>query len=404
MKKSALAIISITVVLAAIVAAATPAGARGVADALSWIKARQGADGGFAEPDASPDGTTTCWAMLAGSSAGQSVLEWRNGGAGPAAYLESQAASLTKLPDIELYCLALAEAGADPADLAGKDLPALIRSALKADGRIGADIKETCMGLTALAAAGQEAPAKSTAWLLDRQRADGGWGESDKVVVTDTALAVEALVAQAQAEASVTDPAMKLLRQKMAADGGFAGESSKTDVQTTATVMRAIYAAGQDPTQAAWTFHGSNPVTFLDSMQAADGHYQYSKGTELEPTVTTSMAVPSASGKHFPLASAAASTGTGIRDLGATGAGIAPSSGPASRVQGARTRSAANMSASGSASSTGGIGGLWLFLLMCAVYIFALAIAALVAAKLYVPPAGKETPAAQEPPWQGTRS
>jgi iron complex transport system substrate-binding protein len=400
MKIRTLAIIWVAASVAALTFA-PPAAAKGVGDAINYVKARQGADGGFSEPDASPDGITTCWAMLAGTSTGQPVLEWQNGGAGPAAYLESQANALTKLPDIELYCLALAESGADPGDLGGKDLPAMIKSAAKEDGRIGASIHETCMGLTALASAGQEPPAGSVSWLLENQRADGGWGESDKVVVADTALAVEALVAQSQAEASVTDPAMKLLRQKMAADGGFPGESGKTDVQATATVMRAIYSAGQDPTSATWTFHGNNPVTFLDSMQAADGHYSYSKGTESEPTMTTSMAIPAVAGKHFPLTAPTVATGTGISDLGTTGAAMAPSSGPAARVQATRSRQATNISASGTASTNGGIGGLWLFLVMCSIYVVVLGIAALVAAKLYVPRAPGSVNAVQPPPWGG---
>ena len=47
--------------------------AKGAPDAINYIKARQGTDGGFAEPDAASDGTTTCWAMFAGASAGEQV-------------------------------------------------------------------------------------------------------------------------------------------------------------------------------------------------------------------------------------------------------------------------------------------------------------------------------------------
>jgi len=365
--------------------------AKGAPDAINYIKARQGADGGFAEPDAASDGTTTCWAMLAGASAGEQVAGWTNAGKSPVDFLQSQAAGLAKLDDLELYTLALAEAGADPRDFAGKDLVSLIAAQVKSDGRIGDTMAQHCWGLIALAAAGEAAPPKSDTWLVEHQRADGGWGESDAVVVADTGLAVEALTGIGQLDETASSQAMKLLKSKIGPAGGFSSGKGAENSMLTASVMRAIYAAGQDPASAAWSFHGNTPAKFLASMQAADGHYQFSKGTESQPAMTTSIAVPADGGKHFPLQAETAGVDTtsgGVKDLGTQGAGIVPAADTRQKTPAATGTPAA--SASASAQST--FSGLWLFLIICATYVLTLAIAALVATKLYQPPDVSGTP------------
>ena len=363
----------------------TPCQAAGAPDALNYIKARQGSDGGFAEPDAASDGTTTCWAMLAGSSAGEQVSTWKNGGKTPLDFLQSQAAGLTKLEDIELYTLALAEAVADPRNFAGKNLVSLILAHVKSDGRIGDSMAQHCWGLIALAAAGEAAPPKSDTWLVEQQRADGGWGESDAVVVADTGLAVEALTGIGQLDQGVSAQSMKLLKTKIGPAGGFSSGKGPENSMLTASVMRAIYAAGQDPSSDSWSFHGNTPAKFMASMQAADGHYQFSKGTESQPAMTTSTAVTADVEKHFPLVPETQGIDTssgGVKDLGTQGAAIVP----AQESQPTSTTTAGAPTASGTAAAQTTFSGLWLFLIICAVYVVALAVAALIAAKLYQPP------------------
>ncbi|HEY5494843.1 MAG TPA: prenyltransferase/squalene oxidase repeat-containing protein [Candidatus Anoxymicrobiaceae bacterium] len=363
-------------------ASLSPCLAAGTPDALNYIKARQGSDGGFAEPDAASDGTTTCWAMLAGASAGEQVSTWQNAGKSPVDFLQSQAAGLTKLEDIELYTLALSEAGADPRNFAGRNQVSLILAHMKSDGHIGDTMAQHCWGLIALAAAGEAPPAKSDTWLVEQQRADGGWGESDAVVVADTGLAVEALTGIGQLDAGISAQAMKLLKSKIGPAGGFSSGKGTENSMLTASVMRAIYAAGQDPASDSWSFHGNTPVKFMESMQAPDGHYQFSKGTESQPAMTTSTAVPADEGKHFPLVAETQGVDTssgGVKDLGTQGAGIVP----APESQQKSTTTAGSPVASGSAAAQSTFSGLWLFLIICAVYVAALAIAALIAAKLY---------------------
>ncbi|PKQ27902.1 MAG: hypothetical protein CVT63_05600 [Candidatus Anoxymicrobium japonicum] len=366
---------------------ATPANVAAVGNgsAIAYIRANQGADGGFAEPGAGTDGLTTCRAMLAGSALGERVADWRKNGEGTLKFLESQAGTLNKLADIELYALAISEAGGDPQNLAGKNLVSLIQASVSDNGRIGSNIMEHCMGLIALAAAGEKIPSKSVSWLVENQRADGGWGESDVVVVTDTALAVEALVGLGQAQDAATAPAMKLLRERMGADGGFAGASKVSNVEQTATVVRSVYATGEDPGSGRWVFHENSPLSFLKSMQATDGHYQYSRGVESQPVMTTSIAVPASAARHFPLRDATARDDTGMRDLGCSGASIvAGQEGVKEEETMPETGEPENDgNASGMSVATGSIGEFWLFLVICAIYLLTLTAAAAIASKLW---------------------
>ena len=98
--------------------------------------------------------------------------------------------------------------------------------------------------------------------------------------------------------------------------------------------------------------------------------------------MTTSTAVPAGEGKHFPLVAETQGVDTssgGVKDLGTQGAGIVP----APESQQKSTTTAGSPVASGSAAAQSTFSGLWLFLIICAVYVTALAIAALIAAKLY---------------------
>ena len=379
-------------------AAGSPVFAKGAADAVAYIKARQQTDGGFAEPDAASDPTSTCWAMLAGAAASEQVKDWKNSGKSPVDFLASKAGDLTKLDDIELTSLALSEAGADPRNLAGKNLVSLIVAQVNSDGRIGDSAAQHCWGMIALLAAGEAMPSKSAGWLLENQRADGGWGESDAVVVADTGLAIEALAGIGQLDQKVVSPALKLLKSKIGPAGGFSSGKGPQNTMMTASIMRAIVAAGQDPSSDAWSFHGNTPVMFIDSMQTADGHYQYSKGVESQPAVTTSTAVPADLNKSFPLNATPAAVNTssgGVHDLGTTGAGIIPAPATQASEPGSQ-RSTGVPAATGAASAQATFSGLWLFLIVCAVYVVTMAIAALIAAKLYQPAPAQ--PASVYPP------
>ncbi len=377
---------AIAVCLLALILLAQPAAGQtggGTQEAVDYLMSRQNPDGGFSEPGASSDLRTTCWVLLAGSAAGEDPLSWAPAGADAGRFIESSMASTSSLEDIELAVLALASSGGDPRNVAGRDLVAVVEASASPDGRLGAGIIEHCWGMLALAAAGETVPAANTEWLVENQRTDGGWGESDAEIVEATALAVEALVAAEEDAAEQMDAALELLRGKIGPDGGFSGAAGASDAQATASVIRAINASGEDPASEDWQFEGNDPVSFLEALQAGDGHFQYSGGVESQPAMTTAMAVPALEGEYFPLLSALEADvtdegepGTTPADLGTAGAGAEPADGEGTTSANAGSRGAYRQ-ASGALARSPGAGGFWVFLVACAVY--ALLLAALAA-------------------------
>jgi prenyltransferase beta subunit len=358
-------------------ARSAPVKGQGATEAVAYIKARQNSDGGFSEPGESSDPTTTSWALLAGASVDEQPLAWKSSGADPAQYLTGKAGSIRNFKDIELIALAITEAGGDPRNAAGIDLVSLGTANIANNGKIGTDIAEHCRGLIFLAAAGESVPVKCTEWLVQQQRQDGGWGESDRVLVQDTGLAVEALIASGEETQDKLDAAVKLLKGKINSDGGFNGPSAVSDAQTTAGVVRAMQAQGEDLSSDAWSFHGNTPISFLNSLQVSDGHFQYSKGVESQPAVTTAMVVTAVAGGQFPLDETSGSSTTGdtgsstAGNLGTAGADISSQSSSGSdngTAPGVRVGVLKGPS-SGAEGSTSGATGFWLFLIICAIYL-----------------------------------
>ena len=407
MPKSVRFKISITLVVALLIASISGVAFAGVAEGISFLKTRQNPDGGFSEADESSSGVMTSWALLAGFSSARDSEGWRATGAAAVKYLNKTAGDLTKLDEIELYTLAIADAGYDPRNANGINLVSLVKAHVGSDGKIGKSLDDHCWGVISLRAAGEKVEAKSAGWLVSKQREDGGWGDSDADIVRQTALSVEALVAAGEADADIIKRALKFIRDRMGADGGFAGASKVSDGQVTATAVRAIYAAGDDPTSPSWTFEGANPVTFLDSLQATDGHYRFSSNIEAQPAMTTAMALPSISGKHFPLnVKGAEASPTGeqaqgqpVHDLGTAGANAEADgsqanveTGPVSTPDKSSSKNQVPGSPGISGVSAGAFGrkatwfsGLWIFLVVCIAYIVILVAAVLAAGKIASP-------------------
>jgi len=363
----------------------------GSAEAVAYVRERQNADGGFGEPGASSDLRTTCWAVTAGVAAGEEPLSWTRSGDTPATYINSNAATTSALKDFELVALAVASAGGNPRAVAGRDLIALIKASTADDGKIGADIEEHCWGVIALAASGETIPPGSMEWLIGQQRADGGWGESDRVIVQDTALAVEALIAAEEDVQDSIDSALELLRGRMNADGGFSGAAGGSDAQATSAVIRALNAAGEDPSSEDWAFQGNNTRGYLESLQAGDGHFQFSRGVESQPVMTTSLATPAVEGEYFPLASSleAVPEGQSGTEEGPGTAGAGLSSVASSQVSpgnpGGVSVKIARGPVSGATGTAGGSHALWLFLVVCGAYAILLLLVAAVLSLLLRP-------------------
>ncbi|MDD5747921.1 MAG: terpene cyclase/mutase family protein [Actinomycetota bacterium] len=346
--------------------------------AISFLKSHQNTDGGFSEPGESSEVFLTCWALVAGSVAGKKPLSWASNGQTAETFISKLTNGATALLDIELITLAVSSSGENPRDIDGTNMVSIIRANVDKDGGIGQTIKEHCWGLIALRSADETISSNMVKWLISKQREDGSWADSGKDVTEVTSLAIEALVATGEADSNLIRPSLLFLRNRMNKDGGFAGQSGKSESILTSNVIRAIYAAGDDPNLPAWTFEGHNPLNFLESLAAQDGHFFYAPEVESQPSLATAIAVPSLLGKHLPsgVKSARASLGgeggAAVDDLGNTGAGMKPGENTKSRNR-LRPRSSLRSKATGKRMSW--FSDFWLFVFCALSYVVVLIIA-----------------------------
>ena len=121
-----------------------------------------------------------------------------------------------------------------------------------------------------------------------------------------TALALQALIATGEPRASaVITQGLAYLKAAQNPDGGFPYDpdspySTASDANSTAYVVQALRAAGQDPTGSAWSKGSNNPISFLLSLQLLDGSFEWQQG-QGSNQVATQQAIVALLGRSFPL-------------------------------------------------------------------------------------------------------
>ncbi len=183
-----------------------------------------------------------------------------------------------------------------------------LAGAFAGNGAISQQVNLTAFGVLALRAAGAPVPGSTVSWLLRQQDRDGGFsfstagGGSD---VDDTAAALEALAA-AGGSGSAQARAVAYIRSRQNRDGGFPTQGATTsNAQSTAWAVQGLIAAGVDPSSVHRS-GGANPVQFLSSLIAPDGHVSYARGQDQTPVWVTAEAEMALAGKPLPLAPAPA--------------------------------------------------------------------------------------------------
>ncbi len=278
--------------------------------ALSWIAARQQSDGSF--PGFGVGSTAD--AVFAICAVGGDPNGFLKEGSSPISYLGAHVDELAaNAGTAGKVILAAVCAGKDPRAFGGADLVAALDSAYNASsGQYGTDLSGHAFALLALAATGRPIPAGAVAWLRSAQVPDGSWawhgtptsGDGD---TNSTALAIQALVA---AGVSTGDPAVSAalayLHTQQNDDGGFpyakpSPYGSDTDANSTAYVIQALVAAGEDPEGPAWAVQGRTALTALWSLQLPSGALEWQAGFG-ENELATYQAVPAFMLKPFPLA------------------------------------------------------------------------------------------------------
>ena len=150
-------------------------------------------------------------------------------------------------------------------------------------------------------------PSQAVAYLKSIINSDGGWGwELGASDTNGTALAIQALLSTGESITStVIISGLNYLKSTQNLDGGFPydpadGVGNPSDTNSTAYVVQAIYAAGQDPLTGTWLISNTNPISYLLRMQLPDGSFAWQSNTG-PSQIATQQAIPALLGRPFPV-------------------------------------------------------------------------------------------------------
>lgn len=320
-------------------AAASPAG-DAAADAVAWIATQVTPGGYIPGPGGIPAAGPTVTAALAlatarvGGDTFDAIVSWLE--VNVDVYVVDENADDRPGALAQLVIIADA-AGIDPTNFGGHDLVDRLEATLS-QGKPGLygvqdptydGVYRQSLAIIALVAAGRTPDATATAWLGDQQctapaAAAGGWeayradpsaacNAPDPMFFTgpdsnSTAMAIEALVALGGTTSPRLSAALSFLAAAQTPDGGFgyvAGGDS--DPNSTALVLQALAAAGENPTAAPWIAPGGDPVSSLLAWRIGCDAPEEDRGAFASPysggypdAFATMQAVWGASGTAFP--------------------------------------------------------------------------------------------------------
>lgn len=368
--------LAVGVVLAAALAApqAASASAPYLERTVRYLQEAQNTDGGFAgTPGGKSDPDISAWAALGLSAAGINPQDQARPSAVSAfTYLlahayelevgQGECAPSVCTTELERTLLVVDAAGTSAQDFGGVDLEARLRERQLHDGGgfsrdagDAAEVNDTAFAILSLSPQPDSASATHAAaeWLIAAQNKDGGWpigcpvsacprekepsGEEAGSEVDATAAAIEALDAvrlagrAGEAQAAAITKGLGYLRGAQAAvrepgDPGGLPEfpsEAEANVASTAWSAQALWSDGVGPES--WLFGGGNPLSYMVSMQQADGHIRYRASSDSLPVWMTAYVLPAFSGVALPIVDVPRNpqAGTATADPGA--GGVSPS-------------------------------------------------------------------------------
>jgi len=302
--------------LAIVLVLALPALADGPA-AVDWLRAQQNADGGFGSPESTFGATAD--ALLAVAAAGDNAIDWSQGENTPYTYLETNAESITGAGNLAKVTMALIASSANPRNLGVVDLIQKLEMAIGSDGKIGGDndfINEHCLSILALSSAKRPVPAAAVDYLLDKQIEDSTWswngdttagsGDNNTAAIVVTAL-IAAGVPADHAQIQLTIDHFKGQQNE---DGGFpyinpSPYGTDSDSNSTAVVMWAIRAVGQDPAGTEWKYEGQDGSSAMDKLlayQNESGAFRWQDALPDDNFLSTVQSMIALEGKTLPFA------------------------------------------------------------------------------------------------------
>jgi hypothetical protein len=307
---------AITIALVIALVWAVPALADGPA-AVAWLKAQQNADGGFGSPASAVGATADV--LIAVAASGDNAIVWAVEGNTALDYLKANVSPTTKAGDLGKVVIALIASGQNPRTSLGMDVLAKVEGMVGEDGRIGGEgefVNEHCWAIIAMSSARRPVPAAAVNYLRDIQIADGTWSWNGDTAAGNgdnntAALAVVALIAagvpagDAQIQKTIAH-----FKEQQNEDGGFpyikpSPFGTDSDSNSTAVVMWAIVAAGQDPAGVDWKYQEQDGHSVMDKLRAFQnegGAFRWQDAVAADNFLSTVQAAAAIEFKTLPFA------------------------------------------------------------------------------------------------------
>jgi hypothetical protein len=276
--------------------------------AIEYLQTQQSASDGSI-PVGSSTATVSEEYAIGAAAAGYDPKALRQG-TGPSVmtYLAAHAASACAAAGAcgELI-QAVVAAGLDPGSFGGVDLLTSLAHFYNSSSGAFSDGSAFTQALAVqgLVAASQPVPAGAINLLVVGQDSDGGWGylltKDDPNAPSDTNSTAMVLMAlDATGTHSRDVAALTWLHTQQDSDGGFPYQAGfGTDPDSTALVLQALLASGQNPNAPAWTVAGHSPLAELIATQDRNGGFHY-PGNPTDP-FTTAQVPPALARTGYPL-------------------------------------------------------------------------------------------------------
>lgn len=271
--------------------------------ALDWLRPRQSpTDGGYGSDGGSAE------TLLSIGANGYAAADWRRQSDAPslAGYWVGRAGPYSRAGGAQAGKLAVGMVATDACWPRPAVHPSSYYSPTSGIYAEGAGPQAwAILGTVALS---QTVPSEAIQYLKSLAQPNGGWewGPGWGTDTNSTALALQALIAVGEpATSAVITQGLAYLQTAQNADGGFPYDpvspwGTASDANSTAYVIQALRAAGEDPTGPAWSKGANNPVTFLLGLQLADGSFAWQAG-QGSNQLATQQAIPALLGRPFPL-------------------------------------------------------------------------------------------------------
>ena len=175
-------------------------------------------------------------------------------------------------------------------------------------GTFSTDTLYQAWGILGTAALSDTAPISAVESLKENQQPNGGWElfAGFGADTNSTALAIEALVAAGEPVTSTSIVSgLNYLENAQNVDGGFpyspdSPYGTDSDTNSTAYVVQALFAAGEDPLSGQWAISETNPISYLLSMQLPNGSFEWQDGFGANQ-IATQQAIPALLHRSLPM-------------------------------------------------------------------------------------------------------